>query len=105
MRGLPGAAAALAIAMLSGAVALSLGPQAAHAQALAASVNGDPVTTYDVEERMRLKKALRQPASPESALEELVGERLRFREAKRFGADASGDDLARGLAKVAAAIW
>ena len=95
-----GHAALFALAL---ALAAALAPQAGRAQALAASVNGDPVTTYDVEERVRLRKALRQPVTHEGALDELVGERIRFREAKRFGGDASGDDLARSLARIAAA--
>ena len=42
-------------------------PAPAHAQAIVASINGYPITTYDIDQRMKLLRALRKPATRDAA--------------------------------------
>ncbi len=65
------------------AVALPCGT--AWAQALVVAVNGDPVTTLDVEQRMKLLRAIHRPATRDAAIESMVADRLELREAGRYG--------------------
>lgn len=65
-----------------------------HAQAIAAMVNGEAVTTVDIEQRIKLvlltgKKVI----SREEALEELINDKVKLKEAKRYGLDLSASDV------------
>ena len=84
--------------------ALALAPTQAFAQSLVATVNGDPVTTSDIDERMRLLRALRKPASREAALEDLVADSLKSKELKKFGVVAGDGDIANEVTRVAQAL-
>ena len=82
----------------------ALAPAQAFAQSLVATVNGDPLTTSDIDERMRLLRALRKPASREAALEELVADSLKNKELKKFGVVAGDGDIANEVARTAQAL-
>ena len=71
---------------LAGALLLTflLVPNSAHAQRLVATVNDAPVTDYDVRMRSRLLRVLRQNATPASAMESLIEERLKNAETKKY---------------------
>ena len=58
---------------------------AAQAQAIALSVNGDPVTNVDLEQRMKLLRAYHKPATRDAAVESMIEDRLKAHEASRFG--------------------
>lgn len=77
----------LAAAFLVGA------PHHARAQVIVLSVNGDPVTSVDLEQRMKLLRAYRKPASREAAMESMISDRLKAREAGRFGITIGDDDI------------
>lgn len=66
-------------------VALAVAPCAVWAQAIIASVNGDPITSVDIEQRMKLLRALHTPATRDAAIESMIQTRLKTREAGRFG--------------------
>ena len=68
-----------------------IGP--ARAQAIALSVNGDPVTTVDLEQRMKLLRAYRKPATREAATESMIEDRLKAHEASRFGIAIKDDEI------------
>jgi peptidyl-prolyl cis-trans isomerase SurA len=78
-------AAALCLATLSAAPA--------RAQAVVASVNGDPITTVDVAERAKLLRAIGEPSSPSAALDSLIETRVKAGEINKFGIRVSGSDL------------
>ena len=65
----------------------------AQAQAIVASVNGDPITSVDVEQRMKLLRALHRPATHDAAVESMVSDRLKAREATRFGIIIKDDEV------------
>lgn len=56
----------------------------ARAQAIVASVNGDPITTFDLAEREKLLRAIGEPASPSAALESLVESRVKAVEVNKY---------------------
>lgn len=72
---------ALALAIGLGSISL---PDAAFAQsAVRATVNDQPITSYDVSQRVKLMKLFRQPTGDKIALDELVDEALMDQVAKR----------------------
>lgn len=77
--------------------ALAFAPGAARAQAIVVSVNGDPVTSVDIEQRMKLLKALRRPATRDAAIESMVQTRLKAREATRFGIAIKDEEVSEEL--------
>lgn len=84
----------LTFAAACAGAALVLTPTApARAQAIVLSVNGDPVTSLDLEERMKLLRALHRPASREAATESMIEDRLKLHEASRFGVNLKDSDI------------
>ena len=84
----------LALALFA---ALTLAPCAARAQAIVASVNGDPVTTVDIEQRMKLLRALHKPATRDAAIESMIQTRLKEREAAHFGIAIKDEEVPEEL--------
>lgn len=85
------------------ALTCSLAPvREAAAESLVATVNDDPVTSYDVEQRIKLLKALKRPASPDAALESIIADRLRLQEFKKYKLTPGVGERNNGIAKVAA---
>ncbi len=74
----------------------------AIAQAIAAVVNGEPITTTDINEQMTFLRIIHKPASRSDALEELVADRLKLHEAAKYGIEPSDADLTQTLNRVAA---
>ncbi|RYC33003.1 hypothetical protein D3273_06000 [Lichenibacterium minor] len=95
-----GAALVLAVAgaASAGAIAPALG------QAVVTAVNGDPITSFDVSEYEKILRLERKPASSADALEAVVGDRLRYDEARHWGIDATDSDLSAALQRVAASL-
>jgi peptidyl-prolyl cis-trans isomerase SurA len=73
----------------------------ARAQAIVASINGDPVTNIDIDERMKLLRVLRKPATREAAIESLFKDRLEIHEAGKYGINPKDGDLSQQIVKVA----
>ena len=73
----------------------------ARAQAIALSVNGDPITTIDLEQRMKLLRALRRPASRDAAVESMISDRLKLREAGRYGIAIKDNEIGEAATDVA----
>jgi len=65
-----------------------------QAQAIMAMVNGDPVTAFDVEQRIKLTKLTEHKVlTQKEALEILINDRAKLKEGKRFGVDLSKSDV------------
>lgn len=82
--------------------ALLAGTAPARAQAVIAAVNGDPITSFDVDEHAKILKMSRKPAGRNDALESVVADRLKFDEARKWGIDASDSDITSALGRLAA---
>ena len=80
------------IAGIAAAIIVTTAP-AASAQEVVVSVNGDPITSYDLEQRMKLLRGLRKPAGRDAAIESLISDRLMSREASRYGINISDDEI------------
>ncbi len=89
---------AFALALASGLMFAT----AASAQSLVATVNDSPITNYDLEQRVRLLRVLREPASPAAALESIIEDRLKATETRKYGINPSVQDAGQELARIAA---
>lgn len=69
----------------------------AQAQAIAVVVNGDPVTTIDVEQRMKLLRVLHKTATRDAAIESMINDRLEAHEASRFGVTIKDSEIGEGV--------
>lgn len=85
------------LAALLAAFSPIMTPATAEAQAIVLSVNGDPITSVDVEQRVKLLKALRKPAGRDAAIESMVQTRLKAREAARFGISIKDEEVPEEL--------
>jgi peptidyl-prolyl cis-trans isomerase SurA len=80
---------------------LSLAPQIASAQVVAL-VNGSPVTELDVTQRSKLIQVMtHKSATRQQALKELVDDHLKIFITKRYGIDASNEDVDKAFANMA----
>ncbi|HEY8580837.1 MAG TPA: hypothetical protein VIL72_13190 [Beijerinckiaceae bacterium] len=89
-------------ALLALAIGFAAAPApTAQAQSLVATVNDSPVTTYDVDQRMKLLRALRLNASRDAAIESLVEDRLKLAETSKYSVRVSEQEAASELARIA----
>jgi peptidyl-prolyl cis-trans isomerase SurA len=81
--------------IMSVAAALMLfGGSSLHAQTVAVMVNGEPITAYDIDQRSKLTTlSTHKTPSRQDVIEDLINEKLKIKEAKRFGVDPSASDI------------
>ena len=101
-RGLTGARIGSAVAALAIMFVIAGSPEPAHAQRVLAVVNGVPITDYDVDQRSRLLQVsgIKVPGRKQ-VLEDLIDEKVKLNEAKRFGLEASSAEVERSFASMA----
>jgi peptidyl-prolyl cis-trans isomerase SurA len=93
--------ACLVAAVLGGAALVCARPAAA--QVIVASINGDPITNIDIDQRMKLLRALHKNATRDAAIESLYGERLKTQESSKYGVNPRDSDLSTEVVKAAQA--
>ena len=72
------------------------------AQTVTVMVNGDPVTAYDIEQRSKLNfLTTHKPADRQQVISELIDEKLKIKEAKKFGVDPTASDIDQSYAGMA----
>jgi len=82
------AGCAVALAVLAGDVSPLL------AQSIACMINGEPITSLDIEQRTKLNFLTTRKQMPrQEVLDELTNEKVKIKEAKRFGVDPSASDI------------
>ncbi|MEH2541941.1 MULTISPECIES: SurA N-terminal domain-containing protein [unclassified Bradyrhizobium] len=87
------AGGAVALAVLAG------GASPLQAQSVAVMVNGEPITTLDIEQRTKLNFLTTRKQMPrKEVIEELIDEKVKIKEAKRFGVDPSASDIDQAFA-------
>lgn len=91
----------LAQAALLSALWLGFGEKPVQAQAIVASINGDPVTNIDIDERMKMLRVLHKPAGRDAALESLFTDHLETDEARKFGIIPRDGDITQEITRVA----
>jgi len=68
-----------------------------QAQAVVASVNDDPITNVDIEQHMRILRAMNRPATRETALESIYETRLKLMEMSKYKIMPSDSDIGWAL--------
>ncbi len=91
------AAAFIILAAAAGAMS------SASAQQIVVVVNGDPITALDIEQRSKLMQISSQGKAParQQVLDELINEKLKVKEAKRFGLDVPDSEVDQSFAAMA----
>jgi peptidyl-prolyl cis-trans isomerase SurA len=90
----------VAAAMLGFAAALAA--TGATAQHVVVIVNGDPITALDIEQRAKLIQLSTHKAPPrQEVLDELINEKLKVREARRWGLEIGDAEVDQSLATMA----
>ena len=85
----------LAATLLAGA------PSAAYAQNVVVIVNGEPITNLDIEQRTKLGALSGSKSSDrQQVLDELINEKLKIKEGKKFGVEPSGADIDGSFAQI-----
>jgi peptidyl-prolyl cis-trans isomerase SurA len=65
-----------------------------QAQTVAVMVNGEPITNYDIEQRMKLNfLTTHKPAVRQDVINELIDEKVKIKEGKKFGVDPTSADI------------
>jgi peptidyl-prolyl cis-trans isomerase SurA len=72
-----------------------------QAQTVAVMVNGEPITDYDIEQRSKLDfiSTHKQPAR-QDVINELIDEKVKIKEAKKYGVDPSSSDIEQAYAQM-----
>ena len=74
----------------------------ARAQAIAVMVNGEPITNMDIEQRSKLTQMTTHKQPPrQDVINELIDEKVKIREAKRFGVDPTSSDIDQSYSMMA----
>jgi peptidyl-prolyl cis-trans isomerase SurA len=70
-----------------------------RAQTVAVMVNGEPITNYDIEQRGKLNfLTTHKPADRQQVIDELIDEKVKIREGKKFGVDPGVSDIDQSYA-------
>ncbi len=74
----------------------------ARAQSVVVMVNGEPITSMDIEQRSKLNMMTtnKQP-NRQDVINELIDEKVKIKEAKRFGVDPGVSDVDQSYAQMA----
>jgi peptidyl-prolyl cis-trans isomerase SurA len=74
-----------------------------RAQTVAVMVNGEPITDYDIEQRGKLiTLSTHKPTDRKQVIDELIDEKVKIREGKKFGIEPSVADIDQTYAAMSA---
>lgn len=73
----------------------------ARAQAIIATVNDEPITDMDLEQRMKLLHVLQQPATRDAAMNSLIDDQVMLEETGKFKISASNAEIVQEISIVA----
>jgi peptidyl-prolyl cis-trans isomerase SurA len=93
---------ALAAALMAACLFATLMPGPARAQTVAVMVNGEPITDLDIEARIKFDTLSTHKApSRQEAINALIEEKLKIKEAKKFGVDPAASDVNEAYGQMA----
>jgi len=73
----------------------------AQAQTVAVMVNGEPITDFDIEQRSKLDfVSIHKQPSRQDVINELIDEKVKIKEAKKFGVDPGASDIDQAFAQM-----
>src|SRR5690242_3420809 len=74
----------------------------ARAQTVVVMVNGEPITSMDIEQRSKLIfMTTRKQPTRQDVINELIDEKVKVKEGKRFGVDPTSSDIDQSYAGMA----
>jgi peptidyl-prolyl cis-trans isomerase SurA len=80
---------------------LTSGASPLSAQSVAVMVNGEPITSYDIEQRTKLVFLTSHQQTPrQDVINELINEKVKIKEAKRFGVDPTSSEIDEAYASM-----
>jgi peptidyl-prolyl cis-trans isomerase SurA len=83
-------------------VALPMLSATAYAQQVVVIVNGDPITALDIEQRSKLTQlSTHKTPSRQEVLDELINEKLKVKEAKRWGLEITDAEVDQAYGQMA----
>ncbi len=83
-------------------LALPISVLPASAQTVVVLVNGEPITSLDIEQRTKLMVlTTHKQAKREEVINELIDEKVKLREGKKFGVDPGSSDVEQSFAGMA----
>ena len=72
-----------------------------QAQTVAVMVNGEPITNYDIDQRSKLTfMTTHKVPERQQVIDELIDEKVKIREAKKFGVDPTSTDMDQAYASM-----
>jgi peptidyl-prolyl cis-trans isomerase SurA len=89
--------------MLACAAALVLmaGVSPLQAQTVAVMVNGEPITNYDIDQRSKLNFLTTRKVAPrQDTINELIDEKVKVKEGKKFGVEPTSTDVDQSYAQM-----
>ncbi|WP_407181513.1 SurA N-terminal domain-containing protein [Bradyrhizobium sp. STM 3562] len=73
-----------------------------RAQTVAVMVNGEPITDFDIEQRSKLNfLTTHKQSARQDVINELIDEKVKIKEAKKFGVDPSNSDIDQAFGAMA----
>jgi peptidyl-prolyl cis-trans isomerase SurA len=74
----------------------------ARAQTVIVMVNGEPITEYDIDQRTKLNfLTTHKQSSRQDVINELIDEKVKIKEAKKFGVDPTSSDIDQAYGQMA----
>jgi peptidyl-prolyl cis-trans isomerase SurA len=84
------------------ALAAAVAATGARAQQIVVIVNGEPITALDIDQRSKLiQLSTHKAPARQEVLDELINEKLKVREAKKWGLDVSNTEVDNAYASMA----
>jgi peptidyl-prolyl cis-trans isomerase SurA len=93
---------ALATVILAAAVVLAVAPSARAQEEVVVLVNGQPITSLDVQDRSKfMEMSTHKPPTRQEAIDSLIDQLLELREAKQYGINPTDADVNSAFSNVA----
>jgi peptidyl-prolyl cis-trans isomerase SurA len=90
----------LSQAVLAAGLLLICGAAPLRAQAVAVMVNGEAITNFDIEQRMKLSGLSGQQVTRQSVIEDLINEKVKIKEGKKFSVDPGASEVEGAFASM-----
>ena len=71
-----------------------------RAQTVTVMVSGEPITAYDIDQRSKLNVLSHKVTTRQQVIDELIDEKVKIKEGKKFGVDPSGSDIDGAFAQM-----
>ena len=72
-----------------------------HAQTVVVMVNGEPITSFDIEQRSRLIQiSTHKTPTRQQVIDELIDEKVKIKEAKKYGVNPTASDIDQSYASM-----